>query len=597
MKLWSYLKLTYENLTYQKKLLISYLMLVYIPMIILSLFFLVKTTKTMKDHVNTLSRLRLEQSTDRLSVTFSEMISLAKTISQLDSIRTALEKNPSVGLIEQAEDLSDMGTDILSIYHGYDAFSIRLFVNPRLSYANRKVLTWSLDDMQQLFPNIEDAVMETPAFLGPSICQIPMSSPLTVFSATVPIQGLSNYNKAIAIACIDIPQENLIEIMKLADFSKKGQIFLTDSAGKPLIGYSNLDQNLLSADQLSPFSVSEEGSFSQEDGFQLSISPLIWNRYHLVSISPTRQLFKNDTLLPLQIIILGLLLGIIIYFFAAFYARSNAERIIQLSDRAKEVQKGNLDVHCIVNSLDEIGELQISFNKMVLQMQQMLESQYQLGCHLKDQELKLLQARIDPHFLYNTLDLIMWTAQNKTSDEVCDIVHKLSAYYRISLSKGQDIIPIERELEHIRLYVQLQNKRFQDKIHLHIHIDEESKSLPILKIFLQPLVENSIVHGFQGTDETITIDIHSDDNLIFISVKDDGSGIDPQKLSWLRSGRCSYQCTTNQDGYGLFNIQERIRNFYGESASMDFFSVLSEGTTIRITLPLKNQAMTQTKAY
>lgn len=586
MKLLSYLKLAYENLTYQKKLLLSYLALVYIPLIALSLFFYANTTRIISEHVSTLSRLHLEQSADRLSNTFSEMISLAKTISRIDTVRTSLEKEPSVGLIEQAEDLEDMNMSIGNIYHIYDTFSIRLFVDPALSYANRKVLTWSLSDIRQLFPDMEDKIMESPVLLGPSVCQSPLSAPVTVFSVTVPIQGLSDYNKAIAVACVDVTQETLIEIMKMADFSEKGNVYLTDSDGNAILGYSGLTRDVLPDGQLPSFSVPENGSFSQEDGYQYSVSPLIWSTYHLIAVAPIHQLTRDDTLLPLQLIVLGLLLGVIIYLFASFYSRSNAKRIIQLSDTAKEVQKGNLNVHCTVNSLDEIGELQISFNKMIAQMQQMLDSQYRLGCHLKDQELKLLQARIDPHFLYNTLDLIIWTAQNKTSDEVCDIVRKLSSYYRISLSKGADFIPIERELEHVRLYVQLQNKRFQDKIHLNIHIDEASRKLSILKIFLQPLVENSIVHGFQGTDETIAIDIHTDNAVLSITVRDDGAGIEPQKLSRLRLRQQFPQYAAEQDGYGLSNILERIHNFYGEEATMDFTSS-SEGTAVVITLPVK----------
>lgn len=587
MKLLSYLKLAYENLTYQKKLLLSYLALVYIPMIALSLFFYMNTTRIINDHVNTLSQLYLGQATDRLSNTFSEMISLAKTISRINSVRTSLEKDASAGLVEQSEDLNSMIMDIESIYHGSDSFSIRLFVNPELSYSNRKILTWSLSDIRQLFPAMETQILETPALFGPSLRKAPLSPPAAVFSATVPIQGLSDYNKAIAVACIDIPQKDLIEIMKMADSSGKGTVYLTNSSGKSVLGYSSLTNSILPETDLPSFSVSRDGSFSQQSGRQLSISPLIWSSYHLIVTAPIHQLTQNDTFLPLQIIILGLIVGAVIYLFASFYSRSNAKRIIQLSNTAKEVQKGNLGARCIVNSLDEIGELQISFNKMILQMQQMLDSQYQLGCHLKDQELKLLQARIDPHFLYNTLDLIIWTAQNKPSDEVCDIVRKLSSYYRISLSKGADIIPIEKELDHVRLYVQLQNKRFQDKIHLNIHIDEASQKLSILKILLQPLVENSIVHGFQGTAETITIDIHADGDFHFITIRDDGAGIAPQKLSMLRLRQQSPQYAAEQDGYGLTNILERIRSFYGEMATMEFDSSLSEGTTVTIKLPRK----------
>ena len=164
-------------------------------------------------------------------------------------------------------------------------------------------------------------------------------------------------------------------------------------------------------------------------------------------------------------------------------------------------------------------------------MQHMLEEQYQLGCHLKDQELKLLQAKIDPHFLYNTLELITWTAKNKSSDEVCDIVLTLSHYYRISLSKGQDVIPLEKEIQHVALYVQLQNKRFENRIQFITNICPEAYHLYLPKFLLQPLVENSIIHGFNGIQETISIDVSMNHTYFCITVSDDGIGMSPDTLT------------------------------------------------------------------
>ena len=140
-------------------------------------------------------------------------------------------------------------------------------------------------------------------------------------------------------------------------------------------------------------------------------------------------------------------------------------------------------------------------------MQQMMEVQYNTGKRLKEHELKLLQAQIDPHFLYNTLDLISWTAQNRSPQEVCTLVQKLSSYYRISLSKGKETILLSQELEHVRLYIDLQNKRFDNQILLKTDVPQRFLDLPVLKLLLQPIVENSIQHGFNNQPEQIQITV------------------------------------------------------------------------------------------
>lgn len=585
MKLPARLKTAYNNLTYQKKLLFPYLALVFVPLLIMFLYFYAHTARSMRQHADTLSMLHMNYTTTGISDTFSEMLALAKNISLSGTIRETLDNaSASDRIVKHSADLDTMELSLKHIHYDSGIYSVRLFVDPSLPYAQRSIFTWSLDQLPVLFPGMEKQLRTNPTLLGPFPVEKPLGVTDTVFSVTLPLESYSDYNRLLAVICIDVTEEHILEIMKTADYSQNGAVYLTDASGNALTGYSFATQTALFGEELQTFAVSKEGSQYYLDGAQVTISPPVWNTYHLVAVSRTGLLARTSYLLP-QLIALGTFLGFAIYGLASSSSRHNAGRIVELSKIAREIQKGNLNVRCTADSPDEVGELQISFNEMILRMQGMLDSQYRLGRHLKDQELKLLQAQIDPHFLYNTLDLIIWTAQSKSPDEVCDIVRSLSRYYRISLSNGQDVIPIEKELEHVMLYVALQNKRFQNKIRLVTHISDEVRHISVLKLLLQPLVENSIVHGFNGISEIITIDVSRVETDICITVSDNGIGMAPDKLARLRLFQELTASGSDQEHYGLSNIQDRLRSFYGPKAHMDFDSAMCKGTTVSLSFP------------
>ena len=587
MWLLTQIKGVYNNLSYQKKLLYSYLLLLFLPLMILCLYFYIHTTNTVKKNTENLAALHMGYTTDIVSDAFSEMLGLAKTVSITDTIRDILEQKSPDSSVIHSKNLEEMELSLNRVHYDTSIYSIRLFVDAKLPYSQREVFTWSLDRIPELYPGMETRIQQAPTLLGPYTVTHPLLVKEEVFSVMLPIESRSDSEQLIAIACVDMKQQHFLNLIRTCDFSEIGKVYLTDNKGNVLIGYSNADHSILSDTDLPRFEVAKQLIQFQENGHHICISPSIWNTYHLVLVAPTELLAQSNHLFP-QLLLLGTIIGSAVYMLASYYSRSTARRIIHLYQIANQVKQGQLNVHCIVDSPDELGELQISFNEMIRRMQDMLNNQYQLGINLKNQELKLLQAQIDPHFLYNTLDLIIWTAQNKSSDEVCEIAHNLSKYYRISLSNGQVIIPIEEEIEHVKLYVSLQNMRFQNKIRLETHVAEEAKNISVLKLLLQPLVENSIVHGFNGIQETIRINVQKTDDIFCITISDNGAGIPPDKLARLRLHHELMGATDNEDHYGLSNIEERIRNFYGPNAQMSLSSIVQEGTTIKISFPVSS---------
>lgn len=596
MQLINYLKLLYGNLSYQKKLLWSYFSLVLMPLLVLSVFFYTRTTEILRSNFLTLSSVYLEQAGNSLDTRFSEMISLGKSFSLQPALRAALGKDPDgLSLATQGSDLKTMELSISNVYYDFSLYNVRLFVNQDFSYSDRRILTWPLSDAYTMAPGREDLLLKQPLLTGPNICQSTMSAPQTVFSLTKPIYGLSDYTRTVALACVDIHRDKVIEIMKSADFSQNGTVYLTDASHRLLLCYSNTEQKLLTGNSLPE--LPQEGGQLQHGDTLVTVSPLILGSYYLVAEASIRQYTWPNELLPLQFFCLALFIGFLIYLLATFYARTNSRRILMLNNSFKKLQQGDLTAHCIIDSEDEIGELQLSFNETVQRMQKMMDDQYHLGQRLKDNEFQILQEQINPHFLYNTLDLVMWAARNRESDEVCDIISKLSRYYRISLSKGKETILLSEELEHISLYVALQNKRFENKIRLEISVEAglDTGRLAVLKLLLQPIVENSIVHGFLDRSRPLllTVSVAKKDENLSIVIMDNGCGISPRQLARFRfyqelrlPARPAPEDTADSpEGYGAVNVASRIRSFYGPQASFRFESAPGQGTSVLISLP------------
>lgn len=585
MKLFSYISFTLKNLSYAKKLFWSYFAFIFIPLISLSAFFYTNLYLSQKNQLIHLNQLYIQQTTSALESRTNEMLTLAKSLAMQTDLRSCLEKNPAdTPILEQAADLNQMEILINSCYHDAGMYDVRFYVNPDFAYSKTEVITWSLSEIDSHFPGCSPKIMKGPMLHGPLQLHVELLTYKPVFSLTMPIYGTKNYNQPVGLICIDISQSDILNTLKTALFSQTGEVFLTDADGRPLAGYSAAGEAAIPQEELT-------GSFDVSQDYVLKnhtltvISPLIEKNWHVAvcsSIDPV----SASAVFPVFILI-TLSIGAIVCLLGRIYAHFNSKRIIALSDTVKQITQGDFTHRCIVDSIDEIGDLQTSINEMTEKIQNLMEKEYHMGMQLKNSELRLLQAQINPHFLYNTLNVIKWAAQNKKSEEVSDIIDKLSRYYRLGLSNGMEFVTIKDELEHASLYVQLQNKRFHDNVHLQIVASPAVYGYRLLKLLLQPLIENSVVHGLENRQGTITICIEEETDFLSITVTDDGAGISHEKLSSIRLRLELGIESSNPSGYGLTNIQERLIHHYGPKSGLNISSCLGGGTAVKIRLPLE----------
>ncbi|MGD0728133.1 MAG: sensor histidine kinase [Spirochaetia bacterium] len=272
-------------------------------------------------------------------------------------------------------------------------------------------------------------------------------------------------------------------------------------------------------------------------------------------------------------------------FLAFFVSRSATKRIKGLIMRMDRVVQGDFSVTLDPGNRDEIGQLTERFNFMIAEVEQLMEEKYSLGKEVKNLELKALQAQINPHFLYNTLDLINWMSVRHNAEEIRTLVTALSRFYKLSLGKGEDTVPLREELEHARTYVQIQNMRYEDAIELVIDTPADMNECRVLKLVLQPLVENSIFHGIMMKKEergVIRITGQRVDGDLLLFVEDDGVGMSDERLGQiLANGAVS----SDRHGYGVRNIHERLQLTYGPEFGLSFQSTEGKGTRVRIRIP------------
>jgi len=297
---------------------------------------------------------------------------------------------------------------------------------------------------------------------------------------------------------------------------------------------------------------------------------------HAIADNELHDILKS--IFPMFSLILIIVL-LISYFIANRISYSVTKRITELADNLKSVEKEHLVIADCSDSAggDDISNIISSCNNIILRINDLSNRQFKDGQKLKEAEFRLQREQINPHFLYNTLNLIKYLSIKEKNSKIANVVTALAKFYKISLNNGSDIITIDEEIKHIEYYTEIQNMRFDNKIHLITEVPEEIRKCNTIKLILQPIIENSISHGIlpkNAEEGTIKVSAYSENNDIYITVADDGIGIPPDKLSQLLSDTSS--------GFGLKNTHLRINLYYGEDYGIEVKSEYGKYTLVKI---------------
>jgi two-component system sensor histidine kinase YesM len=329
--------------------------------------------------------------------------------------------------------------------------------------------------------------------------------------------------------------------------------------------------------------------------FATSVMEEVVQNYVLYEVNRTEGQYRvmRESFVRWQIVSIILIFSAVGFSVVAAWSlsRSIYIPIKKLHDVTTTITKNDLQALMTSDNVDEITELGMSFNIMIGKIKELLDSKIKEQENLKKAELRALQAQINPHFLYNTLDTIIWMAESKKTDQVVNIVNALSNFFRISLSKGMDWITIGEEVERIRSYLTIQKIRYRDILDFKIQVDEDVVGNTILKLILQPLVENALYHGIKNKRNGGIIIVRASRKgleEILIEVEDNGIGFTPEKLKQLR---VELEDDTGdimlESGFGIGNVNKRIRLYYGKPYGLSIKSEYSTGTCVSLVIPAK----------
>lgn len=289
----------------------------------------------------------------------------------------------------------------------------------------------------------------------------------------------------------------------------------------------------------------------------------------------------------LKTVLIGIVfIGIISFLFIRLVTNKVLKGIENLRQNMRYVEEGELEIQIQKESNDEIGELIQGFQSMISKIKILVEEVYEGKLRQKEYEMRALQAQINPHFLYNSLSLINWMALETDQEEISNITLAMSSFYRTALNRGNNIILLKDEIENMKSYLAIQLVMHDYEFDVDISMQEEVAYCEVLNLILQPIVENSIEHGIDlktdGRGKIQVIAKEEEEHIVLI-VKDNGVGMEQEKADTI--------LTTKSKGYGIYNVNERIKLFYGEEYSIHIESKVGVGTTMTIQLPKKKNSL------
>lgn len=312
--------------------------------------------------------------------------------------------------------------------------------------------------------------------------------------------------------------------------------------------------------------------------------------WFMVTVLPSEPLINQSNFLMLEYMLMYL--GILLFATVAAHILSHSitNRISSVIHQMSKVREGTLAPMDSPQYHDEVGDLIDTYNYMTRKMGDMVEDQLKAAEELRIAEFNSLQAQINPHFLYNTMDMINWLAQQGRNTEVSNAVQNLSRFYKLTLSRKESISTIGKEEEHVSIYLQLQNMRFHDSITFVSDIPDELTEYLIPKLTLQPVIENAVLHGIlekENKSGTIVLTGWMENDDIILLISDDGVGISPEKLGTILSGKGT--SSSGGTNIAVYNTHRRLQILYGTEYGLTYSSRPGQGTEVQIRIPAQKE--------
>ncbi|MFB9278196.1 cache domain-containing sensor histidine kinase [Cohnella cellulosilytica] len=581
--------------------LLAYLLLIVVPAAIFLYGYYERSSAILKSEVMRTMQQALKQAGSNLSYRLEHIEDISNAAfmnANLHSYLSVGADDQSIGI--QLQVIKDLRYLVETVQSNSDVFHVRLFVDKSKIYSGERINFFTLDSLKSRpwFPAII-AANGNIVWTGSYEESFLDGGDANIFSSARMLRDPENYDKVSGVLMVDVKESLVSDILAELQFSPGTQVYLVDPAGdiifhpeRSLIG-TKIDPSILAV-----LNEGNEGvqtvklNGTVNDVLFTTLNPAGWK---LVAQGTDSQLSPHSVKLTqrsewtslIEYVALFLVLPFVLLAIIVRGMNRRVNHVITIirkegTDSLNEIPNVNGDFHMLERSVDHL----------IIRVRTLVEEKYKAQIHEREAQLLALQAQINPHFLYNTLDTINWIAIGKGASDISQMIDNLAKYFRLSLNQGKNIVSVEDELRLAQVYLEIQQSRFLDTFDFKLDVQPELTDYQIPKLILQPIVENALLHGIRKAKDRrglIVISAREDKGDLIFAVSDNGIGMEEafaqQLIIQAQTGSNGNRSgSANGSSYGLFNVNERIKLYAGDDYGVDVHSRPGAGTTVTVRL-------------
>ncbi|MBW4084552.1 sensor histidine kinase [Paenibacillus sp. S150] len=586
-----------RRLRIPRQWLIAYLLLIVVPAAIFLYGYYERSADILKSEVLRTMQQALKQTGSNLSYRLEHIYDISNAAFMNQNLHSYL----SVGADDQSvaiqlQVIKDLRFMVDTVQSNSDVFHVRLYVDKSKLYAGEKINFFPLDSLKDRpwYARIIEAngrIVPTGAYKETFLD----AGEVRVFSFARMLRDPDNYDKVSGVLMIDVEEKMVADILSTLQFAPGTQVYLVDSEGRIVyhpdrarIGTEIAPAIMDAIQQGSEGSTTLKLGAEVNDVMFTGLAPTGWR---LVAQGTESQLSHRAVKLTqrsewtslLEYVALFLILPFVLL---AIIVRGMNRRVMQVitvirkegSEGLNDLPPVNGDFHMLERSVDHL----------ILRVRTLVEETYSAQIHEREAQLQALQAQINPHFLYNTLDTINWIAIGKGAADISQMIDSLAKYFRLSLNKGRSIVSVGDELSLAAVYLKIQQSRFVDAFDFKLDARPGLDAYQMPKLILQPIVENALLHGILQAKEKrglIVISVKEEGGDLIFAVSDNGIGMEEQKARrLLMEAPSEAKADASGSSYGLYNVNERIKLYAGDHYGISIHSSPGAGTTVTVRL-------------
>jgi two-component system sensor histidine kinase YesM len=599
---WNYVLLLANGVMAAKYWLLGYVLFILIPAAVLLVVHTQRSSHILEEEVTNTMLQTLKQASINLDFQFDSVRDTSNTLFMNPKLAEYLNRTATID--QQLESLKELRFLVDSAETNTNVFRVRLFVNGDRLFTSERINFFTQESLEswpwyEKVMNSGGAIVWSGAYLESFID----SGPAYIFSAARMLRDLHDFDQISGVLLIDVAEKTITDILNQIKLTKEGNIYLIADDGQ-IISHKDkslLGQKMIESEPMTTIAQHDEGVVRLLDdknprfAIYTKVASTGWK---LVAEVPQSEISSRAVALNqfsgvATISTVTILFLLLVFILLAMIVRNMNRRIQTVIRTIKRGGIESLDDRTFSTGGD-FKLLENSVDHLIHRVHGLMEETYQSKVQEREAQLRALQAQINPHFLYNTLDTINWIAIGHNAPEISNMINGLAKYFRLSLNKGRDLVSVTDELNLAKVYLEIQQSRFPKSFDVHFVIEDGLDDLEMPKLTLQPIVENALLHGIRkskGKTGTILIGAKKEDGVLILSVTDDGIGMDEELVqSLLTKPRPSMKSDGSGSSYGLYNVNERIKLFAGDHYGLGIHSTLGEGTTVTVRIAYKEVA-------